>query len=106
MDQKITCGCGNYIRADALYHSKISPLRMTNKISDKELKNLWNSLQKIAFYNYSIKLGLKHKIFTKDELVDLNNSSIYNEEQDVFKNKIIKEKLGDRTIHYCPKIQK
>ena len=106
LDQKITCGCGNYIRADALYHSKISPLRKINKLTDKELKKIWNSLQKIGFYNYSIKLGLKYKIFKKEELSELEKSSIYFEDKDSFGNKIVREKLGDRTIHYCPKIQK
>ena len=49
LDQKITCGCGNYIRADALYHSKISPFRKISDISDIELKKLWKSLKKIGF---------------------------------------------------------
>lgn len=106
LDQKITCGCGNYIRADALYHSKISPFRKIFDINDKELKKIWKSLQKIGFYNYSIKLGLDYKIFTKKQLDKISKSSIYFEKKDFYNNDIVKEKLGDRTIHYCPKIQK
>lgn len=106
LDQKIASGCGNYIRADALYLSKISPFKKISELSDFQLKKIWKSLQKIGFYNYSIKEGLKNKILKKDELNKLAENFIYGEEYDCKNNKIKKIKLGDRTIHYCPNLQK
>ena len=106
LDQKIASGCGNYIRADALYLSKISPFKKISKLTDFQLKKIWKSLQKIAFYNYSIKEVLKNNIFNNKELEHLSDNFIYGEEYDCKNNKIKKMKLGDRTIHYCPILQK
>ena len=106
LDQKITCGCGNYIRADALYLAKISPLRKILDLDNKEIKKIWKALQKIAFFNYSVKLGLKNKIINSNDMVLLNRSVIYGLDEDYYKNKVIKQKLGDRTVHYVPNVQK
>ena len=49
------------------YLFKNISIKKINKLNDKELKKIWNSLQKIGFYNYSIKLGLKYKMILKKE---------------------------------------
>lgn len=105
MDQKLTCGCGNYIRADSLYLSKIDPFRKINDIMDHELENIWINLQKVAFLNYNTKEGIENGILDKDELQYLVNAAVYNKSYDLNENQVETKKLGDRTVHWCPNIQ-
>jgi len=105
MEQKYTAGCGNYIRADALYLSKINPFKKIEEISDDDIRKLWTSLQQISFYDYSIEDGLNKNIFSEEEFLLINQSRIYNKKIDKLGNDIITEKMNDRTIHYCPNLQ-
>ena len=105
MDQKITCGCGNYIRADSLYISKINPFRKVSDISDLELENIWKNLQKVAFFNYDISKGLEHNIYHKNEIDYLMHARIYSSTYDLNNNDVETKKLGDRTVHWCPNVQ-
>lgn len=119
LDQKVACGCGNYLRAEVLYQCKINPFRELKDITEKEYLDIWDKLTKIAWIFYDYQKGIKNKIFTKnDKLIktyvskDYNdyyyyhNFMVYFQEEDPFGNRIIREKMGSRTIHYVPKIQK
>ena len=66
LDQKVTAGCGNYMRAEVLYHSKISPYRKLSEIKIDEMKTLWYNLTRIAWIFYDIKKALKLKTIKKD----------------------------------------
>ena len=105
MDQKLTCGCGNYIRADSLYLSKISPFRKINDLHDHELEIIWKNLQKVAFFNYNNILGIEYGILEKDELQYLAHAAVYGKSYDIESNQVETKKLGDRTVHWCPTIQ-
>ena len=105
MDQKLTCGCGNYIRADSLYLSKIDPFRKINDIMDHELENIWINLQKVAFLNYNTIKGIENGVLNKDELIYLAKAAVYSKSFDLDKNQVETKKLGDRTVHWCPNIQ-
>ena len=39
-DQEIISGCGNYIKSEALYYVKISPLRKVSTLTQKEIELL------------------------------------------------------------------
>ena len=106
MNQKYTAGCGNYIRADTLYLSKIDPFKKINDITDEDIKFIWFCLQKIAFYNYNIKKKFYNKILLPQELSTIKNFKIYKKKKDINGNDIITKKLDGRTVHYCPAIQK
>ena len=93
MDQKIACGCGNYIRADTLYLAKINPFRLTESITDVELSLIWNSLQKTAFFNYNIKLGMDQNILKNNDLDLLTKAIIYSSNYDKNKNQVEKKKI-------------
>jgi formamidopyrimidine-DNA glycosylase len=56
MDQSIFSGCGNYIKAEALYRVKISPLRKVATLSETEQELLWNALKNIPLEAYNGKL--------------------------------------------------
>ena len=40
VDQKVISGIGNYLRADILYQSTISPYRTIKSLNEEDLKNI------------------------------------------------------------------
>jgi DNA-formamidopyrimidine glycosylase len=110
LDQKVAAGCGNYLRAETLYLSKISPYKIINELSDKELEKIWDNLRQIAWYFYNSKKGLKlnilkKRIFNKYESIE-NTFLVYKQDQDSKGNLVEHDDINNRTIHYVPKIQK
>ena len=55
MDQSRVSGVGNYLRAEILYRSKISPLRTLKSLSDDDIKTLYNTTLLIMNESYSQK---------------------------------------------------
>jgi len=120
LDQKVSAGVGNYIRSEALYLAKISPYRKIKDINNNELKKLWNILKQIGFFYYNEKLGRKLGIIDgKYILINKFKKSgpsiykpedgkflVYRQDFDSKGNKVIHEKINNRTIHYVKKIQK
>ena len=117
LDQKVAAGCGNYIRAEALYLSRINPFIEIEKISKKRLLLLWNIMKQIAWYFYNPKKGKKlkiinssidkyEKIFKSIKKPETYIFLVYGEDIDPYGNKVYTKKIKDRTIHYVPKIQK
>ncbi len=109
LDQGVAAGCGNYIRAEVLYLAKISPFRKLEDLNDSEIELLWNLLQQVGYHYYNKKLGKKLGIidgkykFAEDYK---RQFLVYIQDKDIKGNKIVHEKIKDRTIHYVPKIQK
>jgi formamidopyrimidine-DNA glycosylase len=113
LDQKIIAGIGNYLRADSLWHSRISPFRPIEKITDSELSRLYSSLRLLVWGAYSYKLGVKYGIIREGQRIpdDFNRDFfIYMQERDVYGNDVKKEKLYEgsqiRYIHWVPERQK
>ena len=48
LDQRIAAGCGNYIRADAMWLARFSPHRPISEMSPVELKLMWRALYEIG----------------------------------------------------------
>ena len=109
LDQGIAAGCGNYIRAEVLYLAKISPFRKLEDLSEDEIELIWNLLQQVGYNYYNKKLGKKLGIIDgKFKFADNYKRQflVYTQDKDVKGNKIVREKIKDRSIHYVPKIQK
>jgi formamidopyrimidine-DNA glycosylase len=53
MNQKAISGVGNYVKAEALYLAKISPLRTCSSLTEKEIKNLKDSIDKVLSASYN-----------------------------------------------------
>lgn len=51
LDQRIISGCGNYIRADAMYLARLSPHRPMLELSEAELKKIWHAAHIIAVHS-------------------------------------------------------
>lgn len=119
LDQKVASGCGNYLRAEVLYESKISPFRKIRNLKENEKEILWKNLTKIGWIFYNYEIGIKKGVLQKNDkllktyiIPEYNyykyytNFQVYFENYGPKKNQVIREKLGTRTIHWVPKIQK
>jgi len=113
MNQKIIAGIGNYLRADILYLSKISPFRKVNKLTDDDIKELYNNARILTWGDYDQEEAIKLKIMTKSTKLpkDYNRMFfVYQEEKDIHGHIIIKKELFEgsqkRFIYYVPEVQK
>jgi len=107
LDQTIVAGCGNYIRAEALYFAKINPFTQIKNIDLDDLLNLYYTIKKISYIFYDINKGLKYKILSKNNIILktylLKNEIdflIYGKEYGPNNELILSKKVNGRTIHY------
>jgi formamidopyrimidine-DNA glycosylase len=112
VDQKVISGIGNYLRADCLYMSKISPFRKVKDVSEIELKTLFKNVRVLIWGEYNRKTGEKLKIITKKDKVPSDYKRdffVYKEDTDVFGNPVIQEPLYEgsqkRFIYWVKEVQ-
>ena len=60
MDQHIISGCGNYLKSECLYYSKISPVRKISSLTENESEKLYEALRVLSRLAFVIK-GLSVK---------------------------------------------
>ena len=89
LEQKFIAGIGNYIRAEALYKAKISPLRTIGSLMVNDKKRLKDSLVKVSHESYNAQMKKLHTFKLK----------IYG------KSEAKQTKRNGRTIWWDPKIQ-
>jgi formamidopyrimidine-DNA glycosylase len=113
IDQKSISGMGNYLRADILWLSKISPFRKVKDLNNNELKLIYKNGKLLTWGDYDYKRGEKLGYIHKNDKLPKDykrNFFAYNSEYDINGNKIIAEKLyegsQERTIYWVPEIQK
>ncbi len=113
LEQHRFSGIGNYLRAEILYESKISPFRHLEDITDKEIKILYKNILKI------LKESLDKGGLSFEDYLDPNSEmgefecQVYGKKTDPLGNEVVKEKIGTqpkgkdtrRTIHWVPEIQ-
>lgn len=109
MNQKYVSGVGNYIKSEVLYRARISPHRKCENLSDKELKLLYNSIEKVMNGSY------KYRGMSRQDYVDLEGNKgdyekklkVYGRKIDPLGNTIKAEIMGaGRTTYWVPKLQK
>lgn len=111
MDQKKIGGIGNIYACEALFSAKINPERPAKKMTDEEMKNLYESIGKV------LKLGLKYRGASDQYYVDAqgqkgsyqNHFLVYGRKGEkcwVCGGIIQKIKLGGRGTYFCPQCQK
>lgn len=108
LDQKIAAGCGNYLRADALYLAEINPYTPGKDLSEEKIKELWDILNQLGWYFYNKELGIKNKVIDGQyKFADSFNRIflVYSEKTDPLGNKVKKDQVKDRTIHWVESIQ-
>lgn len=112
VNQKIISGVGNYLRADALWMSKISPFRKVKDVKDTELELLYKSLIGLIWGDYDYKTGVKKGYISKS--LKLPNDYqrdffIYRQEKDINDTIVKKEELYEgsqkRFIYWVENVQ-
>lgn len=113
MNQKVISGIGNYLRADCLWMSKISPFRKVAALSDTELLKIYKNVRALTWGSYDRVEAVKLKIMTKSIKIpdDYNRHFfVYDEEKDIKGNIVKKEELYEgskkRSIYWVPTVQK
>ena len=108
LDQKIAAGCGNYLRAEALYLAEINPYTPGKNLLENKIKELWNILNQLAWFYYDKTQGISNKIIDKKyKFPDSFDRVflIYSQPTDPLGNKVRKDQVKDRTIHWVEAIQ-
>jgi formamidopyrimidine-DNA glycosylase len=111
LDQTFIAGLGNIYTDESLYQARIHPLRLTNSLSDKRLRELHIIIQKI--------LGKAIRLMgtSVDSYAGVNGQPggfqkyllVYGRENEpCFRcaTKIRRQKIGSRSAHFCPKCQR
>lgn len=109
MNQKTVSGVGNYIKAEVLWLSKISPLRKVEDLSEKEIDTLRKNIESVIRVSYSHGGATIKSFYGADGSEGTYSSRflVYNQERDPYNNQVVKTKTPDgRTTHWVPEIQK
>lgn len=103
MDQTIISGCGNYIKAEALYYAGISPLRKVGSLREEETEKLFEALRLIPRFAYNSK-GLSLRDYTDPK----GKKGYYEDKLRIYgKRKAKRTKTADgRTTYWDPEKQK
>lgn len=109
MDQSVFAGVGNYLRAEILYQSKISPFRKLKDVSYEDLQKISDAAREIMVNSYNSN-GATIATYRDAEGKTGSYSSkfaVYGRKTDPFGNEVIRQETADkRTIHWVPNIQK
>jgi formamidopyrimidine-DNA glycosylase len=113
IDQKSISGMGNYLRADILWLSKISPFRKVKDLNNDELKLIYKNAKLLTWGDYDYKKGENLGYVNKNDKLPKDyerNFFAYGSEYDIYGNKIVSEKIcegsNERTIYWVPVVQK
>ena len=111
MDQSFLAGIGNIYADEALYASRIHPARSINSLSRAKLIELHGHIQRL------LRLSIDRMGTTVISYVNVNGDSgsfqnmlkVYAREGEPCERcgaTIVREKLGSRSAHYCPRCQR
>lgn len=109
MDQSVIAGIGNVYRAEILFRAAIEPHTPGNKISEDQLREIWNDSVKL------LKVGVKTSfMITRDELFTKRPSKadrnwVYKREGQPCRacgHKISIEMMIGRKLYWCSNCQK
>lgn len=110
MNQEFIAGIGNIYADEALFLSQIRPDKKANKLSEKEIENLYYEIRKV------LKKGIKMGGTSVSDYVNAlgkagkfqNELNVYKKEGEKCHNceeKIVKKKVSGRAARFCPNCQ-
>lgn len=111
MDPNVIAGIGNIYSDDILWRSKIHPLRKTDSLSPKELKELYRAIRTILAKAVSLR-GTSFSDFrdtSGKEGYYAGHRLVYQREDEPCSRcgtKIQRVVVGGRSAHFCPACQK
>jgi formamidopyrimidine-DNA glycosylase len=111
MDQSFIAGIGNIYADESLFASRIHPTRLSASLSRKKLVELHGHIQRLLQWSIDM-MGT-----TVISYVNVNGGSgsfqnclsVYGHEGEPCRNcggTIVREKLGSRSAHFCPRCQR
>ena len=109
MDQRVLCGIGNYLKAEVLYHSRVSPWRKVSELTDQEVVDLHDNAVRLISLSYSLGGATIQNYRTPDDNGGLYSRrfAVYGQDADPHGNKVIREKTPEgRTTHWVPELQR
>lgn len=101
LEQRHVSGIGNYLRAEVMYKVKISPHRKLCELSLEDKKKLYRASLEVPYMAYKSR-GPPKGYYPDGKF----NLCVYECTTDPMGNKVVKEKINNRTIHWVPQIQK
>ncbi len=109
VNQKYIAGIGNYLRADALWLSKISPFRKVKDLTDQELSSLFYNCRLMIWGLYNRAEGIRLKIIKKTDKMPQDYDRpffVYFQDTDIEGNPVTKEESYEgsqkRFIYWVP----
>ena len=109
MNQSIISGVGNYLKAEILYCSEISPHRLIKDIKNSEWRKLHDNTLEQSRRSYKLggaTIATYRQPNGKEGLYN-RRFAVYNQKTDPNGKTVIKEQTSDkRTTHWVPEIQK
>jgi DNA-formamidopyrimidine glycosylase len=109
MNQKTVAGVGNYIKAEVLWLSRVSPLRKVNELKEEEVVAIRDNIQNVIRTSFQNGGATIKSFYGADGTKGTYSSKflVYNQKLDPYNNKVVKTKTPDgRTTHWVPEIQK
>ena len=95
LNQRIACGCGNYIRADAMYLAGLAPQRKLAELTDMELRRIWIAMNSIALASL-----LNKDVLTSEGMF---KNLCYHRKMSPNGNPTVSYKdKNNRTVWWCP----
>ncbi len=96
-DQKIISGIGNYLRAEILYHAKVSPFRKVKDLKESEIEHIWKAMNYVvaASYKKQVKNGIHTYPF-----------DVYRRKKTNLDEEVKSKDLEGRTVWWVPSVQK
>lgn len=111
MNQKLIAGIGNIYSDEILFYAGVKPSRRAKNLKKNELKKIYTGIKKILREAIKVKgdsfSDYRRPDGSKGRFQDF--SKVYRREgKKCFKcnSIILREKIGGRSAHYCPKCQK
>lgn len=108
MDQSVIAGVGNYVKAEALWHAKLSPHRIVDSLCQEEFEALNDSVKRVLrdAYQSSGATIKSYSDFNDEEGTYSNRLSCYGRKLDMNGEAVIKEETKDgRTTWWVPSRQ-
>jgi len=109
MNQKTVAGVGNYVKAEVLWLSKVSPLRKVKDLSREEMIAIRDNIQSVIRTSFQNGGATIKSFYGADGSKGTYSSRflVYNQKVDPYNNKVIKTDTPDgRTTHWVPEVQK
>jgi formamidopyrimidine-DNA glycosylase len=111
LDQTFIAGLGNIYADESLHAARIHPRRITSSISGRKLTELHGHIQRL------LKLAIRNMGTSVDSYSGVNGQpgsfqkylKAYGREGDPCQfcgRKIVREKIGARSAHFCPRCQR